>query len=96
MRFTDKTLADNQSYVVDFEATRNSKTNKCTLLILRHRYCSDCSTAECDTCGGGRGMDSGELAQDLCLRAPPSLSLCRCLNLLHSSNLHNENISTWA
>ncbi len=43
------------------------------------------------TCNSGRGMDSGELAQYLCLRAPPCLSLCRCLNLLHSSNLHEKN-----
>ncbi len=119
MRFTDKTLGDNQSYTADFEATntsepskhtlltfklqapqtqgnmhwaaRNSKTSKCTLLILRHRYCSECRTAELGTCGSGRGMDSGELAQNLCLRASPCLSLCRCLNLLHSPNLHDIN-----
>ncbi len=35
-------------------------------------------------------MDSGELAQDLCFRTPPCLSLCRCLNLLHSSHLHDD------
>jgi len=35
-------------------------------------------------------MNSGRLAQYFCLRAPPCLSLCRCLDLLHPSDLQDN------
>ena len=41
--------------------------------------------SRCVACGGGRGVD-------LCLRALMCLSLCHCLDLLHSSHLH----ANWA
>lgn len=90
-----KNLRGKQSYSADFGAARFPETSKHTLPILStvlFRIQNNRNLWVCGgvTCGSGRGMDSGELAQDFCLGASPCLSLCRCLNLLHPPNLHES------
>ena len=58
---------------------------RCYLVVYWHVQ----STADRQrTCGGCRGVDTGELANDLSFRATTGFGLCCCFYLLYSANLN--------